>query len=405
VTKPDGIFSGLKVLDIASFIAAPAAATILSDFGADVIKIEPPGAGDPYRALANGPGLPQAADNYCWTLDARNKRSLVLDLKTPEGQQVLHRLVAAADVLITNFPLQVRDRLGLAYEQLVHINPRLIYTSFTAYGETGPEANTSGFDSTAWWARSGLMSEVLPDSDSSPARSVPGMGDHPTAMALYAAIVTALYRRERTGQGALVGSSLLANGAWSNSVMIQAALGGAEFPKRPVRTQSLNALRNHYLCRDGRWFMLSLVQEDKHFGRFVAKLGHPELNDDPRFATTPARHDNAAALTAALDAAFAERDSADWVRRLGGEGFTISQVARHADAATDPQMLAIGAVVPMADPAGGKYTVDSPFWVRGETKVAPRPAPALGQHTEEVLREYGFTPDDIALMRKNRTVA
>ena len=187
-----GIFDGLKVLDCASFIAAPAAATVLSDFGADVIKIEPPGLGDPYRNLPNLPGYPASQHNYSWMLEARNKRSLALDLSRPEGQEVLRRLVAEADVFITNFPPAVRERLGLTFAQLAPLNDRLIYASFTGYGEKGEEANKPGFDSNAYWARSGLMDLVRADENTTPARSVAGMGDHPCAMAFYGAIVTAL---------------------------------------------------------------------------------------------------------------------------------------------------------------------------------------------------------------------
>jgi len=146
-----GIFEGLRVIDCASFIAAPAAATVLSDFGAEVIKIEPPGAGDPYRNLPNLPGYPISPHNYAWLLESRNKKSLALDLGKPEGRAVLHRLVAQADVFITNFPPAVRQRLGITYEELAPLNPRLIYTSFTGYGENGEEANKPGFDSNAWW--------------------------------------------------------------------------------------------------------------------------------------------------------------------------------------------------------------------------------------------------------------
>src|SRR5206468_12812911 len=214
-TMEKGIFEGLKVLDCASFIAAPAAATVLSDFGADVIKIEPPGAGDPYRNLPNLPGYPHSEHNFAWMLESRNKKSLALDLTKSEGQAVLHKLAAEADVFITNMPPQVRQKLGITYDHLAPTNERLIYASFTGYGEKGEEANKPGFDSNAYWARSGLMDLVRADVDTTPARSVAGMGDHPCAMALYGAIVTALYRREHTGKGSHVSSNLMANGVWA----------------------------------------------------------------------------------------------------------------------------------------------------------------------------------------------
>src|SRR3954464_6178065 len=260
-----GIFAGLKVLDCASFIAAPAAATVLSDFGADVVKIEPPGAGDPYRNLPNIPGYPSSEHNFAWLLEARNKKSIALDLAKPEAQAVLYRLVEEADVFITNMPPPVRAKLGITWEELAPLNARLIYASFTGYGERGEEANKPGFDSNAYWARSGLMDLVRADTDTTPARSVAGMGDHPCAMALYGAIVTALYKRERTGKGAHVSSNLMDNGLWGRGVPTPAKLCGAECQERRPRERALNAVTNHYQCRDGRWLILSLLNEEKQW--------------------------------------------------------------------------------------------------------------------------------------------
>ena len=230
------VFDGLKVIDCASFIAGPAAATVLSDFGAETVKIEPPGAGDPYRRRATPPVGPGLADNPGFVLDGRNKASLALDLQQEAGRLVLHRLVAAADVFITNYPPPVRRRLGITYEELAPLNERLVYASSSGYGETGPEADKPGFDATAWWARSGLMHLVRAGVEAAPARSLPGMGDHPSAMATYGAIVTALYQRERTGKGACVGSSLLANGLWANGCSVQPH----SWAKRSCRSRRAN---------------------------------------------------------------------------------------------------------------------------------------------------------------------
>lgn len=178
------IFRGLRVIDCGSFIAGPASATIMSDFGADVIKVEPPKGGDPQRNLYKHPELPRSETNYGWMLDSRNKRSLALDLRNPEGAAVLKRLVATADVFITNFPAHVRAKLGITKDDLTLLNDRLIYASMTAYGESGPEADKPGFDSTAWWARSGLMDIVRPDAESPVARLSPAAGDHVTSICL-----------------------------------------------------------------------------------------------------------------------------------------------------------------------------------------------------------------------------
>jgi crotonobetainyl-CoA:carnitine CoA-transferase CaiB-like acyl-CoA transferase len=245
------IFSGLKVIDCASFIAAPAAATVLGDFGADVVKIEPPGTGDAYRHLPKLPGNPVSEHNFAWLLDSRNKRSIALDLANPDGQAVVQRLASDADVFITNFPLHVRGRFGIDYETLGPRNDRLIYASFTGYGETGEEASKPGFDTTAWWARSGMMDIVRTAATDAPVRPAVGMGDHPSAVSVYAAIVTALYQRERTGRGAYVTSSLVANGLWANAYVVQAALCGATMIPRPPRVEALNALTTYYRCRDG----------------------------------------------------------------------------------------------------------------------------------------------------------
>ncbi|MEZ5740315.1 MAG: CoA transferase [Burkholderiaceae bacterium] len=252
MNQQQGPFAGMTVIDCASFIAGPAAATIMADFGADVIKIEPP-EGDPYRGLWQFPGSPPATRNFAWDLDSRDKRSLVLDLKRPEGVQVLYRLVARADVFLTNLPLPVHDRLGIGHDLLLPLNPRLIYASLTAYGETGPEADKTGFDATAYWARSGLMDMIRPDAGSPPARAVAGVGDHPSATALYAAIVTALFQRERSGRGGHVSTSLMANGVWPTRCRSRSP-GWCRVPPRPPRTQAPNPFGNPYRCRDDRWF-------------------------------------------------------------------------------------------------------------------------------------------------------
>jgi crotonobetainyl-CoA:carnitine CoA-transferase CaiB-like acyl-CoA transferase len=399
----DGIFKGLKVLDCASFIAAPAAATVLSDFGADVIKIEPPGAGDPYRNLPNLPGYPKSQHNYAWMMESRNKKSLALDLARPEGQAVLYKLIAEADVFITNFPPPVRKRLKIAYSDVAALNERLIYACFTGYGDKGAEADKPGFDSTAWWARSGMMDLVRADDDTTPARSIAGMGDHPCAMALYGAIVTALYQRERTGKGCQVKSNLMANGVWSSSVMAQAKLVGATFEKRRPRERALNAVTNHYKCRDGRWIMLSLLAEERQWPAFTKCIGRDDLRDDPRFATKPDRHARSVELIQILDEVFATRDLADWRERMDGNGLVFGFVGILDDIPNDQQMKDNDVLIPFED--SDILTINSPIWIDGTTKKKPRLPPSIGQHSDEILRDAGFNDADIASLRASGTVA
>jgi crotonobetainyl-CoA:carnitine CoA-transferase CaiB-like acyl-CoA transferase len=396
----ESLFTGLKVIDCASWIAGPAAATMLSDFGADVIKIEPPGAGDPWRASQPIPGKKV---DYYWQLTSRNKRSLALDLKQKEGQAVLHRLAASADVFITNFPLPVRDRLRMAPKDLTPLNPRLIYASFTAYGEEGEEAAKTGFDSTAYWARSGLMDMVRSDADTVPSRSMPGMGDFPSATGVYSAIVTALYRREKTGQGGVVRSSLLQNGLWANGCAVQTRLFGEHIALRPHRDDAPNALANHYRSRDGRWFIMALFNEQRQLRAFLGAIGREELTDDPRFATTDARKQHARELVIVLDQVFATRDLAEWRTILDGVGITFGIVATVNEALDDPQMRHAGALVPFADGQG--LTVMTPFHIDGVNKIPAARAPSIGQHNESVLLEAGYSAEDVERLRGLGVVA
>jgi crotonobetainyl-CoA:carnitine CoA-transferase CaiB-like acyl-CoA transferase len=399
----DGIFEGLKVLDCASFIAAPAAATVLSDFGAQVIKIEPPGSGDPYRNLPNLPGYPHSEHNFAWLLESRNKRSLALDLSKPEGQPVLRRLVAEADVFITNFPPAVRSRLGLTYAELAPLNARLIYASFTGYGEKGEEANKPGFDSNAYWARSGLMDLVRADTATTPARSVAGMGDHPCAMALYGAIVTALYKRERTGKGAHVSSNLMANGVWANGVLAQARLCGAKFGERRPRERALNAVTNHYRCRDGRWIILSLLNEERQWPVLARCIGREDLITDGRFATKADRHARSLELIGIFDQIFATRDLAEWRRILDGNGLVFGVVGILDDMPDDRQMIENDVLVPFEGDT--MLTVNSPIWIDGSHKARPKRPPGVGEHSDEILREAGFDQAAIRQLRASGAVA
>ena len=393
-----GIFAGLKVLDCASFIAAPAAATVLSDFGADVIKIEPPGTGDPYRNLPNLPGYPSGEHNFAWLLEARNKKSIALDLAKPEAQAVLYKLVAEADVFITNMPPPVRAKLGITYDHLSHLNERLIYASFTGYGETGPEANKPGFDATAWWARTGLMDLVRAGEEVPPARSLPGMGDHPTAVTMYAMIVTALLRRERTGKGTRVHTSLLANGAWANGCYVQAALAGGTFERREgTPPDPISPNRVLFETSDGRLLQLYMIRTHEELDGLLIAAGRPDLLVDERFAAPAERAANMRAFIAELHAMFATRTASEWLSVFGQTGVNVTPVAQMEDIPTDGQLLASGALVTPSDPSVEMPLIlNHPLHIDGLQFVGPRRAPSLGEHTAEILAELGMSTDSIA---------
>jgi len=397
----DNIFSGLKVVDLASFIAGPSAAVILSDFGADVIKVEPP-SGDLWRIGHKIPPQPQAEDAYPWHLANRNKRGITLDLKSPSAQQVLQELVTWADVLIVNTPHPARKRLKLEYDDVVLWNPRLIYADVTGFGEKGPDADLPGFDITSYWARSGLLS-MTRDAGAPPTWPVAGSGDNATAVGLYSAIVTALYRRERTGKGSYVTTSLLAEGVWSASVSIQGALAGAKFYGLHDRKNPANAALNVYRAADDTWFVL-LVTPDK-LAVLAKAIGRPDLLTDARFSDPAKLTANMPQLTAILDETFCAQPMAHWYGVLNGVHVTFGAVRGPQEVINDPQLRANDIVVPL-EGAGGKLTstISSPIQVHGVAKVPARRAPGLGEHNEEILRELGFDAKDIDGLRASGAV-
>jgi crotonobetainyl-CoA:carnitine CoA-transferase CaiB-like acyl-CoA transferase len=392
----DNIFSGLKVVDLASFIAGPSAAVILSDFGADVIKVEPP-AGDLWRIGHKIPPQPQAKDAYPWHLANRNKRGIALDLKSPSASRVLEKLVKWADVLIVNTPHPARKKLKLEYDDVVQWNPRLIYADVTGFGENGPDANLPGFDITSYWARSGLLS-MTRDAGAPPTWPVAGSGDNATAVGLYSAIVTALYRRERTGKGSHVTTSLLAEGVWSASVSIQAALCEAKFFAPHDRKNPANAALNVYRASDGAWFVL-LVTPDK-LAAVAKAIGRTDLLTDARFSNPANLMANMEQLTAILDELFSAQPMAHWYEAFNAVHVTFGVVREPQEVINDPQLRANDIVVPLQG-AGGKLTltISSPIQVHGVPKVPAKRAPQLGEHNEEVLGELGFSATEIDGLR------
>jgi formyl-CoA transferase len=388
----DNIFSGLKVVDLASFIAGPSAAVILSDFGADVIKVEPP-SGDLWRHGHQIPPQPQARDPYPWHLANRNKRGITLDLKSPRARPVLEKLVKWADVLIVNTPHPARKKLQLEYDDVVQWNPRLIYADLTGFGEKGPDAGLPGFDITSYWARSGLLS-MTRDAGAPPTWPVAGSGDNATAVGLYSAIVTALYRRERTGKGSYVTTSLLAEGVWSASVSIQAALCEAKFFPAHDRKNPANAAMNVYRASDGTWFVL-IVTSDK-LAPVAKAIGRPDLLTDPRFSDPAKLGANMPQLMEILDDVFGEQPMEHWYEVFNGVHVTFGAVRTPQEVIKDPQLQLNDIVVPL-EGAGGKLTstISSPIQVHGVAKAPARCAPALGEHNEQVLQQLGFSTSEI----------
>ncbi|MCW3014450.1 MAG: putative fatty acid-CoA racemase [Solirubrobacterales bacterium] len=392
----DSVFAGLKVLDTASFIAGPAAAAILSDFGAEVIKIEPPGHGDTQRILGSLPPNPHAEGNYSWHIANRNKRGMCVDLKSGGGTEILRRLVEWADVVICNSPHGVREKLHLGYDEVSSWNPRVIYADVTGFGDAGPDAKLPGFDLTAYWSRSGLLSSTR-DAGAPPTLPIAGSGDYASAVGLYSAIVTALYYRERTGKGTSVGTSLLAEGVWSAATLVSGALAGGSFYGLHDRTAPSNPLWNTYQSANGHWSML--VATPAHWPSLTKVVGHPELPEDPRFADPQSIAENSAALTALLEGVFRSQPLAHWEQALDRERITYALIQTPQEAADDPQLRPNDIVVPLEGDDKLKETISSPINVRGLHKVPARRGPELGEHNDEVLRELGFTSGEVEQLR------
>ncbi len=396
---------GLKVVEVASWIAAPVAATILADLGADVVKIEPPGDGDPYRGMPASPAFEDVGVNYTWIMAGRGKRSVTLNLKTETGLEILRRLVGGCDVYITNHPLPLRKRFKLTYDELAPLNPRMIYASLTAYGEVGPERDRPAFDQVAYWARSGLL-DLVRATGAPPAQGLPGMGDHPTGVSLYAAILTALYRRERTGKGGLVHTSLHANGFWSNGCLGQAALAGVKFADR--REAAPNAdrpqLATHvlYEAQDGRYVQLNMVRSDEQVAALFRVLGLKHLLQDSRFATGDDRFENGAALATEMRAAFSTRRAAEWFAELHAEGVPASPVALAEEMSADEQAIANEVLLEANElEVGMPYVINHPIRLGDVRGRGPARPPDVGEHCDEVLAEIGYSPSEIEELRRD----
>jgi crotonobetainyl-CoA:carnitine CoA-transferase CaiB-like acyl-CoA transferase len=399
----DPLFAGLKVVDVASWIAGPVAATILADYGADVIKVEMPGVGDGYRALAAAPGMPVSALNYTWLMDARNKRSVTLNLKDARGKAILLRLIENCDVYVTNQPMPMRRALGLTFSDLRQVNPRMIYASLTAYGEDGPERDREGFDLVAYWARTGLM-DLVRTGDVEPAQSLPGMGDHPSAVALYAAIVTALYRRERTGLGGEVHTSLLANGVWAAGCIAQAKLAGADFSGWRSSTR-MAITRPVYRAADARWLQFTMVRTPSEIESLFRCVGLGDLLSEARFATPEARLEHGVELVERMRDALARQSSEFWLAAFREAKVPAALMGTLDDLLTDTQLPVNGITVTTKTAVSDATPlINHPVNVRDAARRPISPAPDLGEHTDEVLGELGIGAADIRELRSDGVI-
>ena len=380
-----GPLDGIKVVELGVWVAGPAAGGIMADWGADVVKIEPP-TGDPGRSFGRMLGLDDGSSPP-FEMDNRSKRSIVLDLTTDGGQATARQLISRADDFITNVRSDALHRLGLDYPSLAELNPRLVYGLITGYGETGPDANRPAYDVAAFWARSGVADLLTKPGDTPPFQRG-GMGDHLTGMTLAAAVNAALVSRARTGEGQLVSTSLYRQGAYTVSFDLNTFL----LSGRPIaigqRESMGNPCMNNYVAADGRRFWIVGLEADRHWPALCRAVGRPEWLSDNRFATARDRAHNSRELIAALDQIFASRTLAEWATDFAAEPELFwAPVNSMEDVLGDEQFHAAGGLVDVPDGDGSLPMVATPADFHG-TPWAPRSAaPKLGEHTEEILAE------------------
>jgi len=385
------VLADIRVVEVGTMVFAPSACAILADFGAEVVKVEPPGKGDLNRHYHTMPGMPVSELPYTFQADNRNKRSIAIDVKTDAGYEVLGRLVARADVFVTNYRLSALTRLRLTYDDLKPIQPRLVYALGTAFGQQGGERDKPGYDAVSYWSRSAIEAHVFP-TDGWLGPFPYGSGDHPSGMSLFGAIVLGLFQRQKTGRGCKVSTSLLANGAWANATMLQAQLAGAMFAEKRARARAHNFSYLHYKTADGRILRMSILNAERDWPRLCTALGRAELIDDARFAKLGDRVQNMELLIQKLDAAFLEHSAEYWKRTLTEFDIAFAVMPTYSEVASDPQMLANQIVVPLEHARLGSIaTIDSPIQMEGCEKQRPTPAPELGQHTCQVLHELGYS--------------
>jgi formyl-CoA transferase len=374
----------IVVVDAATFLAGPGAATMLGDFGAKVIKIEPPN-GDGYRGLVGRYPVP-----YHWLLTSRNKQSLALDLSKDAGQTLMHQLIAKADVMTTNFMRSQLERYQLTYPTLQAINPRLIFAHITGYGDDGPDADKRAFDVTGWWARSGMM-EFIRDPGQTPLMPAPGMGDHSTATALFGAIMSGLYKRERTGLGCHVSTSLAANGVWANGMALQGVAAGNDLAEHRQNAGWVNPLSGAYGCADGSYLVLTMINTQREYPQLCEALNHPEWLLDERFADIRQAMRNRDLLQQMIAEAFAQMTYDQAAKCLDEQGITYAKVQTMSEVLADEQLRAAGIVIETGDSQGDfDLTIASPINIVGEAKKTPQRAPDIGADSLTVLRELDF---------------
>jgi crotonobetainyl-CoA:carnitine CoA-transferase CaiB-like acyl-CoA transferase len=399
-----GLLKGIRVIDLTTYAAGPVCSRVLGDWGADVIKIEPL-TGDTYRHFGLMMGTPVGEDeDPLFYIDNANKRGIAIDLKAPEGKQVMYKLLDSADVLVTNYRYDAISRLGLAYEELSLKYPRLIYGYINGYGTSGPLASKPGYDFSAYWGRGGIMIE-LGEPDAPPLSALGGFGDHPTGTFLAGGIAAALYGREKTGRGDKVEVALYHAAIWNMALNIASSYYW-ENPRKS-RRDPLNPMVNSYQCKDGTWIILIVVPNDhERYWKLVCEtLEMPEFIDDERFKTFKASIENKKLLTSVLEDAIVKKTRAEWEEILSKTPIVYERVQNFHEINRDEQAISNDFLTEVTFRNGNKALVaTSPVKFARQGQPPQKLAPKLGEHTREVLLELGIESRDIEEMARKKII-
>ena len=401
----NGPLDGVKVVELSMFQQGPVAGMRLGDMGADVIKVEAP-YGDPARGFMRiiGAMVGLKGRNYYFEHCNRNKRGIAIDMKQKEGLEVFLKLIDQADVFVNNLSIGAPHRMGIDPDTLMARNPRLIYAQASGWGRKGPDAEALSFDYTGI-ARSGLMM-ACGEAGSPPTYMLPGIGDEMGALVCAWGVCAALYSREKTGKGQVVDTSLMGSVIANLSfIMAAPAILGQEFP-RESRSKAGNAMYNHYRCGDDKWLAIAHLQPERYWPKLLKVLGLEELENDPDFATVEARSKNAEALVAKFDAEFAKKPRDQWLLELAAGSCIATPIQTPMEVVKDPQAKANNYMIEVEHPTEGAFEMTGfPWDFSGTPATYRRPAPGLGEHTDEILSEAGLSAEDIAKLREAKAVA
>jgi crotonobetainyl-CoA:carnitine CoA-transferase CaiB-like acyl-CoA transferase len=396
---------GIRVVEVAAWTFVPAAGGVLADWGADVIKIEHPVHGDPQRGLAAGGIIPASSINFIIEIPNRGKRSVGLDLASDHGRELLYKLVAGADVFLTNFLPDTRRRLRIDVEDLRAVNPDIIYVRGSGSGQRGPDAEKGAYDATSYWARSGVAS-LVSQGDEYPRTQPIAFGDIAGAQTIAGGIAAALFARANTGEPSVVDVSLLSYGLWNASphIVLSKMLGVTELPRR-ARSETPNPITGAFKTADGRTLQLVMLQSDRYWARLCELLDRSELIEDPRFDDAAARAANSAACVAELDLEFERRSLDECVEILNQQDGPWAIHQRPLDIYDDAQVQANGYVQSVKAADGSEFELIANPVQFDETPPSLVRAPELGEHTEEVFLALGLTWDDLADLKAREVIS